>query len=92
VPTILPPRRANAEDMKTRRISPTGSICATMPVEDFEVAEAAYRAAAKRWPKAAVTLRAFARVWTFREVKKAPARRAGALGPISRDESEASLP
>jgi hypothetical protein len=31
-------------------------------VEDFEVAEAAYRAAMKKWPKAVITLRAGARV------------------------------
>ena len=31
-------------------------------VEGFEVAEAAYRAAVKRWPRAAITLRAGARV------------------------------
>jgi hypothetical protein len=31
-------------------------------VEDFEVAEAAYRAAVKKWPKAVITLRAGARV------------------------------
>ena len=30
-------------------------------VEDFEVAEAAYRAAVKRWPQAAITLPAGAR-------------------------------
>jgi hypothetical protein len=31
-------------------------------VEDFEVAEATYRAAAKRWPKAVIILRQGARV------------------------------
>jgi len=31
-------------------------------VEDFEVAEATYRAAVKRWPKAVITLRQGARV------------------------------
>jgi hypothetical protein len=71
VPTTLPPRRANAEDMKTRThfthridmLDAAGKIQEHLAgVEDYILAEAVWREAIARWPDTIIILRQGARV------------------------------
>ena len=71
MPTTLPPRRANAEDMKTRThfthridmLDAAGEIQEHLAgAEDYILAEAVWQAAIERWPGATIILRQGARV------------------------------
>jgi hypothetical protein len=54
-------------------------------IDDFEVAEATYRAAVARWPAARITLRQGARVVHENQSKTPPSFRRASAGPLCSD-------